>query len=70
MADGATPQDLFILSGCHKTVRTCKLFISVSTTTKLGDEFATGLKDEDGAGLVVHHNHMSVVIHRDSLGTH
>lgn len=43
--------------------RTCKLLVSVATATKLGDQLASEVEDEDGAGLVVHHDEVTVLIH-------
>lgn len=49
---------------------TCKLPIAVAAVTKLGDHLAVELENEDAAGLVVHHNYVTVPVHRHALGTH
>lgn len=49
---------------------TCKLPVSIATVTKLGDQFAVELKDEDAAGLVVHHDDVTVSVHRHTFGAH
>lgn len=49
---------------------TCKLLVSVTTATKLGDEFARQLEDEHSASLVVDHNHVTILVHRDALWPH
>lgn len=42
---------------------TCKLLVAVATTTKLSDELASQLKDEDGTCLVVNNDHMTILVH-------
>lgn len=49
---------------------TCKLFVTVSSAAKLRYQFPTGLEDEHHAGLVVHNDNVTVLIHRDALRTH
>lgn len=51
-------------------IRTCKLFVPVSSTTKFGDEFPGQLEDEDGARLVVDDDHMTVLVYRNSFWPH
>lgn len=49
---------------------TCKLLVSIATATKLGDEFACQLEDEHSACFVVDHNHVTILVHRDTLWPH
>lgn len=51
-------------------LHTCKLTVAVAPVTKLGDQFAIELEDENAAGFVVYHNYVAVSVHRDTLGTH
>lgn len=43
--------------------RTCKLPVTVATVTELGDQLAVELEDEDTAGLVVHHDDVTISVH-------
>lgn len=61
------PQFMASLSDHNST---CKLLVSVATATKLGDEFACQLEDEHSTGLVVDHNHVTILVHRDALWPH
>lgn len=49
---------------------TCKLPVTVATVTKLGDQLAVDLEDEDAAGLVVDHDDVAVSVHRHAFRTH
>lgn len=49
---------------------TCKLPVTVAAVTKLGDQLAVELKDEDAAGFVVHHDDVAVSVHRHAFGAH
>lgn len=42
---------------------TCKLPVTVATVTELGDQLAVELEDEDTAGLVVHHDDVTISVH-------
>lgn len=44
--------------------------VAVATVTKLGDQLAVELKDEDAAGLVVDHNDVAVSVHRHAFRAH
>lgn len=48
---------------------TCKLRVAVATATKLGDQLAIGLKDEDAASLVVNDYDVSVSVHGHAFRT-
>ena len=52
------------------TDNTCKLFVSIATGSKLGDQFAVSLEDENTAGLVVHDDDVAVAVHRHTLRSH
>lgn len=57
--------------GAHITIEcTCKLPVAVASVTELGDQLAVELEDEDAAGLVVHHDDVSVPVHRHALRAH
>ncbi len=49
---------------------TCKLLVTVASTTKLGNELASQLEDEHSTRLVVNHNHMTVLVHGHALWPH
>lgn len=49
---------------------TCKLPVAVAAVTELGDQLAIQLEDEDAAGFVVHHDDVSIPVHRDAFGAH
>lgn len=49
---------------------TCKLLVTGASTTKLGDELARQLEDEDSASFVVNHDHMTVLVDGHSLWPH
>lgn len=44
--------------------------ISGPTAPKTANQLAIGLEGEDAAGLVVHHDDVSVPVHGHSLGAH
>lgn len=55
----------------HITVEcTCKLPVAIASATKPGDYLPVGLEDEHAASLVVHHNNVSVAVHRNSFRSH
>lgn len=49
---------------------TCKLPVAVAAVTELGDQLAVELEDKDAAGFVVHHDDVTVPVHRDALRAH
>lgn len=49
---------------------TCKLSITIATVTKLGDQLAVGLEDENAAGLVVDHDDVAVSVHHHAFRSH
>lgn len=49
---------------------TCKLPVAVSAVTKLGDQLAVGLEDEDATRLVVHDDDVAIPVHRHAFGAH
>lgn len=51
-------------------MNTCKLFVSISTSAELADEFAVRLEDEDAAGFIIHYDDVPVSVHRHAFGTH
>lgn len=46
------------------------MFVPVASTTKLGDQLAGQLEDEDSARFVVNHDHMTVLVHGHALRPH
>lgn len=55
---------------CLYAVPTCKLPVAVAAVTELGDQLAVELEDKDTAGFVVHHNDVTVPVHRDAFRAH
>lgn len=53
----------------HSIKPTCKLRVTVATTTELRDQLAVGLKDEDATRLVVDNNDVSVSVHGHAFRT-
>lgn len=51
-------------------MKTCKLFVSISTSAELADEFAIGLEDEDAAGFIIHYDDVPISVHRHTFRTH
>ena len=49
---------------------TCKLSVGRAPASKLSHQLPVGLEDEDTAGLVVHGDDVSVLIHGHAFGTH
>lgn len=49
---------------------TCKLPVRRPPASELSHQLPIGLKDEDTAGLVVHSDDVSVLVHRHALRTH
>ncbi len=49
---------------------TCKLSVRCPPASELSHQLPIGLKDEDTAGLVVHSDDVSVLIHSHTLRTH
>lgn len=64
-AEEARKGDLHITIKC-----TCKLLVTVSSTTKPGDDFPVRLEDEDTACFIVHYNDVSITIHRNTFRAH
>lgn len=56
-----TSQDLLL---------TCELSVRRPPASKLSHQLPVGLKDEDAAGLVVHSDDVSILIHGHALRTH
>lgn len=55
----------------HITIKcTCKLLVTISSTTKPGDYFPIWLEDEDTACFIVHYNDVSITIHRNTFRAH
>lgn len=57
-------------AGGQHAEHTCKLTVTVATVTKLGDQLAVELEDENAAGFVVHHDDVAISVHRDAFRTH
>lgn len=55
---------------CSSHKPTCKLPVTVATVTKLGDQLAVELEDKDAAGFVVHHDDVTVPVHRNAFRAH
>lgn len=54
----------------HKGLLTCKLSVRRPPASKLSHQLSIGLKDEDAAGLVVHSDYVSILVHSHTLRTH
>lgn len=55
----------------HITIKcTCKLLVTISSTTEPGDYFPVWLEDEDTACFIVHYNDVSITIHRNTFRAH
>lgn len=51
-------------------LNTCKLSVRRPPASELGHKLPIGLEDEDAAGLVVHGDDVSVLVHGNTFGTH
>lgn len=49
---------------------TCKLLVTIAPASKLGNKLSRQLEDEDSAGFVVNHDHVTVLVHRNALWSH
>ena len=59
--------DDVVVLGDGGVVGTGELEVFVAAGAKLVQQFAVVLEDEHGAGLVVHHDDVAVVVHRHAL---
>lgn len=54
----------------ENNVKTCKLFVSISTRAEPADEFAIGPEDKDAAGFIIHYDDVPISVHGHTFGTH
>lgn len=64
-AEEARKGDLHITIKC-----TCKLLVTISSAAEPGDYFPIWLEDEHAASFIVHHNDVSITIHRNTFRAH
>lgn len=61
---------LFVVVTHQSLHPTCKLSVRRPPASKLSHQLPVRLKDEDTAGLVVHNDDMTILIHSHTFGTH